>query len=191
MRKITHIALAAALAAMCVLPAAGQSYKASKVREKSEPEPLTFSRVISSRMQLNSNLRETTRGWDIKSCGVETVTYWNTFGDNYMLYTGHSHSLTANKEEYNLLVWFKLFYRDSHELELFAYEITAFGKRHPVMNLSSSDDKLNRTWLWRIMHNKETVELQREAAEEYFNKVADSLEDFLRNGPKSESQLLD
>ena len=41
------------------------------------------------------------------------------------------------------------------------------------------------------MHDKETVELQRKTAEECFIFVADSLEDFLRNGPKAESQLLD
>ena len=191
MRKITHIALAAALAALCVLPAAGQSYKASKVREKSEPEPLSFSRSITTRKTISTNLRECTSGWKIKECELDNGTYWNAFDDNYIRYDCVFYNLSAEKENYDLWIQMKLYYRGPNELELTAYKFTLFGNRHPVMQLSSEDDYFNRTWLWRVMHDKETVELQRKTAEECFIIVADSLEDFLRNGPKAESQLLD
>ena len=85
----------------------------------------------------------------------------------------------------------KLHYKNQYELELEAYEVTTFGERHPVTHLSSTDDKLNRTWLWRVMHDKETIELQRKTAEDYFNLIADSLQRFLLHGSEDESQLLD
>ena len=84
MRRCSHIVVAAFLAAMCVLPAAGQGYKANKVREKSEPEPLTFSRIISTNKMLDSNLFKLTRGWDSAEGHVDNGVYFNAFDDNYM-----------------------------------------------------------------------------------------------------------
>ena len=190
MRKITHIALAAALAALCVLPANGQSYKASKVREKSEPEPLSFSRSITTRKTISTNLRECTSGWTIKECELDNGTYWNAFDDNYIRYDCVFYDLSAEKENYDLWIQMKLYYRGPNELELTAYKFTLFGNRYPVMHLSTTDDKFNRTWLWRVMHDEETIELQREIAKDYFNLIADSLQRFLRYGPDYESELL-
>ena len=191
MRRYLHIVVAAFLAAMCVIPTAGQNYRASKVKEKAEPEPLSFSRSITSRKTINTNLRESTSGWEIKECDLDNGTYWNTFDDNYIRYDCVFYGLSAEKENYDLWIQMKLFYKGPNEVELTAYSFTLFGNRHPVMQLTSGDDYFNRSWLWRVMHDKETVELQRKTAEECFNFVADSLEDFLRNGPRSESQLLD
>lgn len=190
MRCCSHIVVAAFLAAMCVIPAAGQSYRQNKIKTKAEPEPLTFSRIITSGTIINPNLRNTINGWNSKKNGVEIVTYCNTFGENYLSCSGELYDLTAGKENYDLWIRLKLHYRNQYELELEAYEITTFGDRHPVMHLSTTDDKFNRTWLWRVMHDEETIELQREIAKDYFNLIADSLQRFLRYGPDYESELL-
>ncbi|MBO4230859.1 MAG: hypothetical protein J5886_04195 [Bacteroidales bacterium] len=186
MKRISYIALAAVLAAMCVLPAAGQSYKASKVRGKSEPEPLTFSRTITTNRMMNSDLFNLTRGWDSAEGHVDNGLYFNAFEDNYMLYEGEFRGLNAKKENYDLWIRMKLYYMGPYRVDLFAYEIITFGDKHPVDQLSLSDDKLNRTWLWRVMHDKETIEMQRNTAEECFNFIADSLEEFLLHGPTKE-----
>ena len=192
MKKIIHIALAAALAAMCVLPAAGQSYKASKVREKSEPEPLTFSRNIDlelfSNKQFDPNLSDLLRGWKYSNGddNVDYLFYQDFWGENYIQYHGSFYNLQAHKESFELVIWFKLHYRSSYRLVLEGYDITAFGGRDLVLHLSSFDDRFNRPWLWRVFHDIETVDKQREIAKDCFNRVADSLEEFLRDGPPME-----
>ena len=189
MRRSLHIVITAALAAICVLPAAGQNYKRNKV--KAEPEPLTFSRIIMSDKEIDPNLRETTRGWDSNECRIETITYWDTFDDNYMSYVGRFDGLNADEEVFDLVIWMKLIYENPHKLTLHAYEITAFSAKHPVMDLSVNDTRLNRPWLWRAFHNIDTIDKQRKIAEDCFNYVADSLEDFIRNGPPMELQRID
>ncbi len=197
MRRYLHIVVAAFLAAMCVIPAAGQSYKASKVREKSEPEPLTFSRNIDlelfSDKKFDPNLSGLLRDWKY-SDGNDIVEYifHNDFDDdNFIQYHGSFYNLQASEEPFNLVIWFKLHYRSPYRLVLEGYDITAFGKKDPFLKLSAYDDKFNRTWLWRVSHNIETVDKQREIAKECFNRVADSIEVFLKDGPPWELQLVD
>lgn len=188
MRPILHIALAATLAAICVLPVSGQDYRRNKVRV--EPEPLTFTRIITVSKELNPNLFELTRGWDLAKGSVDRGVYFNAFDDNYIHYWGNFNNLNAKKENYDLLIRMKLFYLGPYNLELLAYDITSFGDKHPVMHLSAKDDRFNRPWLWRVLHDIETVDMERKAAEECFNMVADSLEEFLKDGPPLELKPL-
>ena len=112
------------------------------------------------------------------------------WGENYIKYDGSFYNLQADKECFNLWIRMKLIYRDSHKLDLVAYEFTAFGKKDPVMKLSVNADRLNRPWLWRVFHNIDTVDKQRKIAVECFNLVADSLEEFLKDGPPMELKLI-
>ena len=195
MRKITHIALAAVLAAMCVLPAAGQSYKKNKVIH--DPEPLTFSRKIdldiNSDKKFDPNLHELLRGWNYsdRDDRVDYLFHHDMWGENYIEYDGSFYNLQADRESFNLWIRMRLHYHSPYRLVLEAYDITLFGSKDPVLKLSEKDDKLNRPWLWRVFHNIETVDKERKIAEECFNLVADSLEDFLKDGPPMKLHRVD
>lgn len=189
MRRSLHIVIAAALAAICLLPAAGQNYKRNKV--KAEPEPLSFSRIITSDKEFDSDLFNLTLDWNSSMCGFDRLSYWDSDGDNYLSYAGRFENLTADNELFDLCMWLKLVYDNPRQLELIAYNIISFGDKDPIMKLSSKDDRINRPWLWRAFHNIDTIDKQRKIAEECFNLVADSLEEFLRNGPPMELQRID
>ena len=187
MRRCSHIVVAAFLAAMCVLPAAGQSYKASKVREKSEPEPLEFKRSFT----LNGNNKDKgdiyryLYGWSsgidmefVGSVGFDEKCYFLAI--NGLDFAGKEGRMTCSVNIHILAGGLTL------ELKDFAIG----WDNHFIPDLSKQDDKFNRTWLWRVNHNPEVVQAGRDRCREIFDTLCASLDNYLKEGPPLELQLV-
>ena len=187
MKRILHIILAAVMATFCVLPATGQDYKQNRVKSahqkgKTEPIPLVLSRTINLTIPMDSNWSDVMYGWNNEALGIERDYHSNEFGKDYILYTGICRGLIANKENFNLWMKLTLFLDDEFKLSFVASDISVFSRKDFDEKLSTGDDRTNRPWLWRVFHNSDTIDKERVAAQDYFDMVANSLEDFLHNG---------
>lgn len=183
MRRSLHIVIAAALAAICVLPAAGQSYKKNKVRP--EPELLTFSRRYDVYGKTQKELFWLTQKWPSSECGAEYVMQSLDYG--WRSYHGHFNQLKFGDKTGNLILFIKLHFMDGSVI-LDVYDVFANWNNHRsyVSSLTTSDPLATS----RGVRNK-TLEYARDAAADCFNLVADSLEEFLRNGPPMELKRID
>ena len=185
MKKIIHIALAAAMAALCVLPAAGQSYKASKVREKSEPEPLEFRRsfTLDGNNKDKGDIYRFLYGWSsgidmefVGSVGYDEKCYFLAI--NGLDFAGKEGHMTCSVNIHIL--------NDGLTLELKDFSVG--WNNHFIPDLSKQDDNFNRPWLWRVNHNPEVVQAARERCKEIFDTLCASMDKYLEEGPPMELQ---
>ena len=157
--------------------------KSSKVKEKSEPEPLEFKRSFT----LNGNNKDKgdiyryLYGW---SSGIDMEFVGSVGFDEkcYFLkvrgldFAGKEGRLTCSVNIHILYGGLIL------ELKDFA---VGWNNRF-IPDMSKQDDKFNRPWLWRVYHNPEIVQAARQRCKEIFDTLCESLDEFLLDGPPME-----
>lgn len=188
MRRFIHIVVAAFLAAMCVIPAAGQNYKSSKVREKSEPEPLEFRKVFLMPGHKEKEQRELINKWDFNDYNLKY-----TGGPAYcdgMVWFLSAHDIDFKKVKGTVMGNFSILFNNGY-ITLEFNRIAIDWKGHLILDMSNGDDKFNRPWLWRVNHNPEVVQAARERCKEIFDTLCASLDNYLKEGPPWELQLVD
>lgn len=185
MKRILHIILAAGLAAFCVLPAAGQSYKKNKV--KTDPEPLEFRQLYWYRnfdKDKGEIYRELYR-WDpvlplefVGSVGFEGKYYFLDVQDlDFGKVRGR---MTASVNIHILYGGILLEFKD----------IAISWRNHIHIDLSKEDNSFNRTWLWRVNHNPEIIEAARIRCKDLFDTLSKSMDEFVEDGPPMEMTAL-
>lgn len=184
MRRVLHIALAAAMAALCVLPAAGQSYKASKVREKSEPEPLEFRKVFPLSQNDYKEIRTRLMRWECPGYDLSLSGFPVNSDGKYMSLNVGGLDFDGVKGSVSGSVGVLI----SGGMAILEFRNIYAGWGTHLVEMSKRDDSFNRTWLWRVNHNKEIVQAARERCEEIFDTLCASLDDFLKDGPPMELQ---
>ena len=186
MRRLSHIAFAALLAAMCVLPAAGQNYKASKVREKSEPEPLEFRKVYCLPSNGRKEIRTALMRWEYHDFDMDLNGFPVGSDGNYM-------SMNVNGLDVNGIdgrIYGRVGIVITEGLVVLQLDnIHACWREHDV-KMSRMDDRFNRPWLWRVNHNPEVVQAARERCKEIFDTLCASMDEFLKDGPPMEMRRL-
>ena len=183
MRKITHIALAAALAAMYVLPANGQSYRRNKV--KTEPEKLTFKATIPAPGKSQNELFWLFRKWDSMNVGARFVL--QSLDYEWQAYHGNYDNLRFGNKTGSLILFMKLIFTDDL-VTLDVYDVYADwdNHRHYVSSLYS-EDALNRG----SRHKSEIVKFARIESEKCFATILNSLVEYLHNDRPIELIRLD
>ena len=188
MRRLSHIAFAALLAAMCVLPAAGQNYKASKVREKSEPEPLEFRKtfILDSEKKAKREIYHDLNGWNPEF----DMQFYGSVGFDEKHFSLDIDDLQLGKEKGWMSIAVVLHIINGGIILEFK-DIAVAWRNHTHIVLSQKDDSFNRTWLWKVNHNPEVVQAARERSKEIFDTLCASLDKYLKEGPPWELQLVD
>ncbi|MBQ6186037.1 MAG: hypothetical protein IJK48_09235 [Bacteroidales bacterium] len=185
MKRILHIILAAVMAAFCVLPASGQSYKNYKV--KTDPEPLVFRKIywFNDQEKDKGDIYRDLYGWgeglDLEFVGGvgfdEKCFFLKAQGLDFNGNDGH---MTGSVNIHILEGGFTLELKD----------IAVGWGNHFIPDLSKEDNSFNRTWLWRVNHNPEIVEAARGRCRELFETLCKSMDKFLEDGPPMELKAL-
>ena len=185
MRRILHIALAATLAAICVLPASGQDYRRNKVRV--EPEPLEFRKTYWLPGLSPRDQRALMNKWDFKEYELK-----NTGGPAYndgLSYFLSVHNLDFKKVKGTVMGNVIFLFNEGY-LTLEFNNITIDWKNHLIIDMSQEDSRLNRPWLWRVNHNPVIVNTARERCREIFDTICASMDEFIKDGPPLELKPL-
>lgn len=181
MKRTLHICIAAILAAICVFPAAGQSYKRNKVM--TDPEPLEFRKIywLKDKEKDKSDIYRDLYGWGegfdlefVGSVGFDEKCYF--LKAQGLDFDGKDGRMTGSVNIHILYGGFVLELKD----------IAVGWGNHFISDLSKEDNSFNRPWLWRVNHNPETVEAARERSKEIFDTLCASMDEFLKNGPPME-----
>jgi len=192
MRRILHIVVAAALVAMCVYPAAGQGYRKNKV--KNDPEPLEIHRSYCIPEKTRSQI------WDYFSLWGDTlpeVEYhsssfnneWFTSGEYKRTYFGRFENLDFGRKRGTLsLIIDLVIFPGSVDLVFRDIDVDC-GYLIYSGPLSKSDDSFNRTPQWLINHKK-VFDQARIRANECFEYVAASLEEYIKDGGAMEMKRI-
>lgn len=183
MRRSLHIVIAAALAAICVLPAAGQNYKRNKV--KAEPEPLEFRKVYWISSKDNDGLRTHLMKWDCRAFDLSLTGFPTNAEGKYMHL--NTEGLDFNGVVGSITGKVGVLIMDG-AIVLEFKNIHAYWRNHFYVDLSKEDNSFNRTWLWRVNHNPEIVQAARERCKEIFDILCASMGEYLRDGPPMELQ---
>ncbi|MBQ5979401.1 MAG: hypothetical protein IJL58_05225 [Bacteroidales bacterium] len=185
MKRILHIILAAVMAAFCVLPASGQSYKKNKVR--TDPEPLEFRKVYWISSKNHDKVRKHLMKWDCNKLDLSLTGFpVNSDGKCFHLnvdgvdFEGVKGSITGTV---NVIIT-----EGPTVLEL--KDIHTYWRNHFYVDLSKEDNSFNRTWLWRVNHNPTIVEAARERCKELFEILCQSMDEYLKDGPPMELEAL-
>ena len=186
MRRSLHIVIAAALAAICVLPAAGQSYKRNNVRP--EPEPLVFRKVYSLPGENSKDIYRLVAHW---KCDDYNIIFT---GGGYG-YESKGYYLSAHNQDFDKVIGTIMgnvvlcFYDGEMALEF--NRISVDWNNHLILDMSKDDNRLNRPWLWRVNHNTKIVQTARDRCKEIFDHLCSSMDEYLRDGPPMELKRID
>lgn len=183
MKQSLHIMLAIVLAAMCVIPVSGQSFRRHKV--KTEPEKLVISRMYSIPGKSRRDISHLLYNWDgtIPEVGDKTMHfgYDNIISTNS--YVGRFNNLDLGPKNGNLIVMVDIVIGSGCAQLVFRDIDVDCGYVIYPGPLTESDDSFNRTSLWLIRHKKVFAQA-RLRAQECFEYVASSLESYINdNGP--------
>ncbi len=188
MRRYLHIVVAAFLAAMCVIPAAGQGYRQNKVKTKAEPEPLVFRKtyMLDGKFRNKGEIYRYLSGW---SSGID-MEFVGSVGFDEKCYFLAIRGLDFARKEGRMTCSVNIHVLDGgFTLEL--NDFSAGWNNHFIPDLSKQDDKFNRPWLWRVNHNPEVVQAARERCKEIFDTLCASMDKYLEEGPPMELLRVD
>ena len=158
-----------------------------------EPEPLTYSKLY----QLpGTDVRTIERmfiHWDAKDCGLTykgSYPVWEKLesGATYVdrpTFSGEYAGLDFGRTKGELDVTVDMKVIDG-AFWLVMKEVRATWGRHFRELVSDRDDKFNRTWLWRVLRSRRTLEQIRLRAAEIFEQITASMDRFLAEGPPME-----
>ena len=173
------------MAAICVLPAAGQSYRRNKV--KTEPDPLEFRKVFLMQGQNEKEQRELVNKWTFNDYNLK-FTGGSAYRDG-MVWFLSAHDLGFKKVRGTVMGNFNILFDDGY-MTLEFNNIAIDWKGHLILDMSTEDNSFNRPWLWRINHNPEIVQAARERCKEIFDTLCASMDEFLKDGPPMEMRRL-
>lgn len=185
MKRIPHIVVAAALAALCVLPAAGQNYRRNKVIN--DPEPLEFRKVYWISSKDRDDIRQHLMKWDCRAFDL-SLTGFPTDSDGKYMHL-NTEGLDFDGVEGSLVGTVGVVITDG-PMVLELKNIRAYWRNHRI-ELSKQDDSFNRTWLWRVNHNPEIVQAARARCKEVFDTLCASMDKYLEDGPPMELLRVD
>ena len=172
--------IAAVLAAMCVLPAAGQSYRRNKV--KTEPEKLVLQKMIFIPYKNQKEILTLLSKWEdtlpeISLSYLERSYYKRPRN----IYNGIFKDIGMGGRHGNLCSLIDISAMAEGVELVFHDMFIVYNNNSWQGYLSTSDDRFNRSKLWLAVHKSE-FDQARIRASECFDYVASSLESFLNNG---------
>ena len=178
MRRILHIALAATLAAICVLPASGQDYRRNKVRV--EPEQLTFNKEFEVPGKKQTELFWLVKNWDSSEIGAQFI--MQSLDYEWQAYHWNYYNIQFGEKTGDIILFMKVFFSDERvALNVYDVYVDWDNHRHWESSLYVSDTFSN--------HNKgksKTLYLAEVEATKLFENISKSFEDFLKEGPSME-----
>ena len=149
-------------------------------RNLADPDTLAFKKTYSMPEKNIDEIREAVREWPQKNISLD----WTTKS-----FRGRYFDVLFGKTRGDLFGDVILVFRDG-SFDLVFKDISAQWRNNFVSCMSTNDDKFNRTWFWRASRSKKILNNVRIRADEIFEMITASMDEYLEVGPPVELNKL-